>query len=137
MLFVLFIQSYLCFSVQSLLHFFCPMDCYLQSSCSTILFTFKYSTSVAFMLLHYLTTVSLLLCSHTKVHPFILSTIVIVHDFHIYHTWPCSFSLTFTNKLRSTILLKYIYSWTDIRTYASKPDFTNIIRSMKVYEGHK
>ena len=29
LLFVLFIQSYLCFSVQSLLHFFRPMDCYL------------------------------------------------------------------------------------------------------------
>ena len=99
------------------------------------------TTLVAFMLLHYLTTVSSLLCLHTKVYPFILSTIVIIHDFHIYHIWPCSCYIViqpyFHNKLRSTILLKYIYSWTDIRTYASNPDFTNIIRSMKVYEGHK
>ena len=101
--------------------------CYVQPSCSTTLFVFVYSTSVVFMLLHYLTTTPSFLCSKAKFHPmhFIYHSpshsfdlpysvsfllLIIVHHFHFYHIWShsrhISIQLYFHNMLRNTILLK-------------------------------
>ena len=57
--------------------------CYVQPSCSTILFMFVYSTSVVLMLLHDLTTTPSLLISQTKVDFIRFIFHSLSHSFHL------------------------------------------------------
>ena len=67
---------------------------------------------------------------HSPIHSFLS---FIAHHFHIYHIWSYSCYIVikpyFHDRLRNMILLKYIPSWVDIKTYASKPDFIKITQT--------
>ena len=108
----------------------CMCVCVLHLSCVYIA-TLSYHHSI-FVVFTYQSP------SHSFHLPWFISFIllIIAHLLHIYHIWSSSCYIViqpyFQNRLRNTILLKYIHLWPESKTQASKLDFSSITLCQKM-----